>query len=151
MDYDKADALNQAIRLLTLRHRARAAALLATIGLHPGQDALLLELDRNGPMIQAQVAEAIGCEPPSVTVMARKLLAGGYLQRTPSPQDRRASIIDLTPAGRELTGELKRLWQTLADQSVTGLGETDVDEITAALTAMADNLRVDGGADGTRS
>lgn len=29
MDFEYADALNQAIRLLSLRHRARAAALLA--------------------------------------------------------------------------------------------------------------------------
>ena len=34
---EDADALNQAIRLLSLRHRARAAALLAPLGLHPGE------------------------------------------------------------------------------------------------------------------
>jgi hypothetical protein len=31
VDFDDADALNQAIRLLSLRHRARAAALLAPL------------------------------------------------------------------------------------------------------------------------
>jgi hypothetical protein len=46
---ESAAALNQAIRLLSLRHRARAAALLAPLGLHPGQEALLLELARTGP------------------------------------------------------------------------------------------------------
>ncbi len=141
MEYEKADALNQAIRLVTLRHRARATALLATIGLYPGQDALLLELDRNGPMIQAQVADAIGCEPPSVTLMARKLLAGGYLRRTPSLADRRASIIDLTDAGRELTGRLKQVWQTLAEESTTELSAADIDAVTTALNTMADGLR----------
>src|SRR5262245_2036838 len=67
VDFEDADALNQAIRLLSLRHRARAAALLAPLGLHPGQEALLLELARTGPMIQAQLSEALAVEPPSVT------------------------------------------------------------------------------------
>lgn len=49
MDYEQADALNRAIRLINLKHRARAAALLGEIGLHPGQEILLLELDAGGP------------------------------------------------------------------------------------------------------
>ena len=65
MNFEQADAVNQAIRLLSLRHRARAAALLAPLGLHPGQEVLLLELARTGPMIQAQLSEALGSEPPS--------------------------------------------------------------------------------------
>src|SRR6478609_8991669 len=102
MDFEHADALNQAIRLLSLRHRARAAALLTPLGLHPGQEALLLELARTGPMIQAQLSEALGCEPPSVTLMIRKLEASGHVRREPAPTDRRATVVDLTASGREL-------------------------------------------------
>ena len=58
MDPKYAEALNQGIRLLSLRHRARAAQLLAPLGLHAGQEAVLLELDRTGPLIQAQSASA---------------------------------------------------------------------------------------------
>src|SRR3954465_6829854 len=96
VDFAQADAVNQAIRLLSLRHRARTATLLAPLGLHPGQEALLLELARNGPMIQAQLSDALGCEPPSVTLMARKLEASGHIRRTPAPSDKRASIVELT-------------------------------------------------------
>src|SRR3954466_3881569 len=87
VDFEQADALNQAIRLLSLRHRARAAALLAPLGLHPGQEVLLLELARAGPMIQAQLSGALGCEPPSVTIMIRKLEASGYVRRERAPTD----------------------------------------------------------------
>ena len=45
----------------------------ATVGLRPGQEVLLLELARAGPMIQAQLSDALGCEPPSVTLMTRKV------------------------------------------------------------------------------
>src|SRR4051812_4941249 len=118
MNFEQADAINQAIRLLSLRHRARAAALLEPLGLHTGQEALLLELARTGPMIQAELSEALGCEPPSVTLMTRKLAASGHIRRTPAPSDRRASVVELTDSGKALTDRIKELWCDLAEETV---------------------------------
>ena len=128
MDHTYALALNQAIRLLSLRHRARAAQLLAPLGLHVGQEALLLELDRTGPRIQAQLSEALGCEPPSVTLMTRKLEASGHIRRKPAPADRRASIVELTDSGRALADRIKSLWCDLAEETVAGLPPETVAE-----------------------
>jgi DNA-binding MarR family transcriptional regulator len=150
MDFEQADRINQAIRLLTLRHRARAAELLAPLGLHPGQEVLLLTLDRSGPMIQAQLSEALGCEPPSVTIMARKLEAGGHIRRTPSPSDKRASIVELTGSGRALVKRIKKLWIDLAEESVAGLRARTAADLPVVLTAVAGNVgskrtRAEGG------
>ncbi|MEV0660377.1 MarR family winged helix-turn-helix transcriptional regulator [Actinomadura luteofluorescens] len=144
MDFDRADAINQAIRLLSLRHRARAAALLAPLGLHPGQEALLLELARTGPRIQAQLSEALGCEPPSVTLMTRKLEASGHVRRRPAPTDRRASVVELTDSGAALAERVKELWCALAEETVTGLPEqtvADLPGVLATLTANVDTRR----------
>lgn len=140
MDFAQADALNQAVRLLSLRHRARAAALLAPLGLHPGQEALLLELARTGPMIQAKLSEALSIEPPSVTLMTRKLEATGYVRRSPAPSDRRASVVELTDSGRELADRVKRLWCALAEETVTGLPAETVAAIPVLLTTLATNV-----------
>lgn len=140
MNFEDADTLNQAIRLLSLRHRARAAALLAPLGLHPGQEALLLELDRTGPRIQAQLSEALGCEPPSVTLMTRKLEATGHIRRRPAPTDKRASIVELTDTGRALTDQIKQLWCVLAEETITGLPTQTVAELPAILRTMTDNV-----------
>jgi DNA-binding MarR family transcriptional regulator len=134
MDFEQADAVNQAIRLLSLRHRARAAGLLAPLGLHPGQEVLLLELARTGPMIQAQLSEALGCEPPSVTLMTRKLEASGHLRRTPTPADKRATIVELTDRGTVLAEQVKQLWCALAEETVTGLPAETVAELPGILT-----------------
>jgi DNA-binding MarR family transcriptional regulator len=146
MTFEEADAINQAIRLLSLRHRARAAALLAPLGLHPGQEALLLELDRTGPRIQAQLGEALGVEAPSITLMSRKLEASGHIRRKPAPTDKRASIVELTDAGKALTDQVKQLWCALAEETVTGL-DADVvaslPAILAAITANVDTRRPD--------
>lgn len=140
MDFDQADAVNQAIRLLSLRHRARAAALLAPLGLHPGQEALLLELARTGPMIQAQLSDALSVEPPSVTLMTRKLEASGHVRRTPAPTDRRASVVALTDAGVALADRVKRLWRELAEETVTGLPAETVAALPGILRTLTSNV-----------
>ncbi|GAA3713488.1 hypothetical protein GCM10022224_093760 [Nonomuraea antimicrobica] len=145
MDFEQADALNQAIRLLSLRHRARAAALLVPLGLHPGQEALLLELARTGPMIQAQLSEALGCEPPSVTLMTRKLEAAGHIRRAPAPTDRRASIVELTDSGKTLVDQIKQLWRALAQETVAGLPAQTVAELPGILKTLAANVDSRGG------
>ncbi|GAA4259328.1 MarR family winged helix-turn-helix transcriptional regulator [Dactylosporangium darangshiense] len=140
MDFVRADAINQAIRLLSLRHRARAAALLAPLGLHPGQEALLLELARTGPMIQAQLADALGCEPPSVTLMIRKLEASGHVRRAPAPTDRRATVVELTEGGAALVERVKEVWCALAEETVAGLDASVVAELPGALAIMTGNV-----------
>ena len=140
MDFEQADALNQAIRLLSLRHRARTAALLALLGLHPGQEALLLELARTGPMIQAQLSEALGCEPPSVTLMTRKLEASGHIRRGPAPSDKRASVVELTDSGKALADQVKELWCALAEETVAGLPAQTVADLPGVLKTLTGNV-----------
>ena len=140
MDHEYADALNQAIRLLSLRHRARAAQLLAPLGLHPGQEALLLELDRTGPRIQAQLSEALGCEPPSVTLMTRKLESSGHIKRTPDPADKRATVVALTDSGKALARRIRQLWLTLAEETVRGLPTRTLAQLPGILHTMSTNV-----------
>ena len=140
MDFEQADAINQAIRLLSLRHRARIAALLTPLGLHPGQEALLLELSRTGPMIQAQLSEVLGCEPPSVTLMTGKLEAAGYVHRKPVPSDKRACIIELTESGKALVEGIRQVWCALAEETVAGLSAGTVAALPGLLKTMTDNV-----------
>ena len=140
MDVDQANAINQAVRMLSLRHRARAAEMLAPLGLHPGQEVLLLELARSGPMIHAQLSEALRCEPPSITIMARKLEAAGHVRRRPSRSDRRASVVELTDRGRDAVNQIQQLWCQLAEETVRGLPAEAVAELPGLLGALTDNV-----------
>jgi DNA-binding MarR family transcriptional regulator len=140
VDFEQADAINQAVRLLSLRHRARASALLAPLGLHPGQEALLLELARTGPMIKAQLSEALGCEPPSVTLMTRKLEASGHIRLGAVPSDKRASVVELTASGKALAARVKQLWCALAEETVAGLAPETVAALPDTLNTMTANV-----------
>ncbi|MFC6017625.1 MarR family winged helix-turn-helix transcriptional regulator [Plantactinospora solaniradicis] len=149
MEYEQADALNGAIRVIAIRHRARAAAKLAELGLHPGHEAVLLLLDAYGPQTQKQLAVGAGCEPPSITLMVRKLEAAGLLSRRSSTEDARAVVVALTDEGRAVIAPLKALWQELADETVASLTSTSAEQLLAVLTDLANGLRSPAVGDGS--
>lgn len=140
MDYRTADALNRAIRTLAMRHRGRALELLAPLGLYPGQEFVIMELAASGPAIQARIADAIGSEPPSVTLMVRKLEAAGYVRRTPASDDRRTTTVELTVAGRQLAQQISQLWTILAEQTLGDLDNPPADQIATLLSRLAANI-----------
>ena len=139
MNFDQADALNEAIRAVGIRHRALAVAALAPMGIHPGHKLLLLEL-ATGPRTQAQLAAASGYEPPSITESVRQLETAGLVVRRPSPTDARATMVELSDQGRLLLPKLKAAWRHVADQTVAGLRTTTVDHFVEVLPISPPDL-----------
>jgi DNA-binding MarR family transcriptional regulator len=141
MEFEQAHALNYAIRLIGIRHRARAAALLGQLGLSPGQEIVLLALAVGGTLTQAQIANEAGCEPPSVTQMVQKLEAAGLITRRKSPDDARVIMVDLSDAGRQLLPALQTTWQQLAEESVAKFSSLTVDELIKVAGDLAASLQ----------
>jgi len=142
MDFETADALNRAIRLIGMKHRGQATVALSKLGLHTGQEVLLLELDARGPRTQAELAGALGCEPPSVTLMVQKLEAAGLIERRPSPSDGRATVVELTGSGRALIPRLKDVWLRLAEATVARLSGHSLDSVLQVVEDLANSLYV---------
>src|ERR1700680_81885 len=126
MNFDEADALNEAIRAIGIRHRTLAVAALAPFGIHPGHKLLLLELETSGPRTQAQLAAASGYEPPTITLSVRQLEAARFVVRRPPLTDGRATVVELSDEGRALLPKLKAAWRRLAEQTVAGLTSTSL-------------------------
>jgi len=140
MNFAQADALNEAIRAIGIRHRALAIAALAPLGIHPGHKLLLLELESAGPRTQAQLSAASGYEPPTITMSLRQLEDAGLVVRQPSLADGRATIVELTDKGRALMPKLKAAWRQVAQQTVAGLMSTSLDELSGVLADLAGSL-----------
>jgi DNA-binding MarR family transcriptional regulator len=140
MNFEQADALNEAIRSIGIRHRALAVAAMAPFGIHPGHKLVLLELESAGPCSQAQLAAASGYEPPTITLSVQQLEAAGLVARRSSPTDGRALIVELTDQGRALLPKLKAAWRGVAELTVAGLEATSAEELTAVLEDLAGSL-----------
>jgi DNA-binding MarR family transcriptional regulator len=140
MRFDQADALNEAIRAIGIRHRALAVAALAPLKIHPGHKLLLLELETAGPRTQAELGVASGYEPPTITMSVRQLEAAGFVVRRPSLTDGRATVVELSADGRALLPKLKAAWRGLAEQTVAGLTSTSLDRLDRVLADLAASL-----------
>lgn len=140
MNFEQADALNEVIRAVGVRHRALAIAALAPFGIHPGHKLLLFELDTAGPCTQAQLAAVTGFEPPTITLSTRQLEEAGLVIRRPSPTDRRATLVELSDKGRALLPELKAAWSRVAEQAVAAFTSLPLDQLTAVLADLAASL-----------
>lgn len=140
MDFDQANRINLSIRSIVIRHRALADRLLGTLGLYAGQEVLLLELGDKGPRTQVQLAAASGCEPPTITHSARKLEAAGLVNRWPSPEDGRVTMVGLSEKGEAVLVGLKDVWRQLAEQTVSALTSTSVDQLTEVVADLSGSL-----------
>lgn len=106
------DGVGAEIVRLSRLHRAAAGAMLAEIGLHPGQEALVFAL-REGERSPGQLASSLGIEPATVTKMVRRLEAGGLVATGASTVDRRSRIVRLTPAGERAAAAADQVWHRL--------------------------------------
>ena len=91
------DLLRAAARL------SRWASRLASFDVPFAQARLLALLDELGPARVSVLAEADHCSQPTMTTALQRLESSGWAQRAPDPSDARASLLSLTPAGRDLT------------------------------------------------
>lgn len=121
-------------------HRTVAASLLSQVGLHPGQEALLMELWDHDGRTQADLAESLGVEPPTVTKMLQRMEHGDLVDRRPDATDRRAIRVYLTPKGRRLKGKVDKLWSELETRTVEGLSDRQQSSLRSLLNALEGNL-----------
>jgi DNA-binding MarR family transcriptional regulator len=92
-----------AVRLrLAIARTARRLRQEAGAELSPTQTAALATIDRHGPLTPSELAARERIQRPTVTRLIARLEEDGLVQRTRDPQDRRSSLVALSPAGREL-------------------------------------------------
>jgi DNA-binding MarR family transcriptional regulator len=150
MDAETAQALNAAVRRISIRHRARAAELLGDLGLYPGQEAVLQLLEAQGPQTQAALARGASCEPPTIAGVVRHLEAAGLVARAPSSADARVRVVSLTQAGKALLPRLHQAWVQLGRESTAGLRHTTPAALVNALEDLAHSLETDTSPAGRR-
>ncbi|WP_298232540.1 MarR family transcriptional regulator [uncultured Azohydromonas sp.] len=93
------------------------------------------------------VAEAVEIEPSSLVRVIDQLVEAGLVAREEDPQDRRARILRLTPAGRECAQGLEEAMVLLRRRLFKTASKADIEatlRVFAALdAALADPARQD--------
>lgn len=125
---------------LARAHRAKAQALLGRLGLHPGQEMLLVHLWEEDGLTHSEIAGRCDITPATVSKVADKMESAGYIRRRPDAEDQRVSRLYLTPAGRDLRAEVDAVWKELEEVSIANLTLEERLLLRRLLAQMAANL-----------
>lgn len=88
----------------------------------PGVNMLVLAvLDETGPAPLGTIAELIGTAQPGVSRMVVGLKTAGLVGSVPDPNDGRVWLLELTPKGRRVVEEGKRVWWAIVRDVVSEL------------------------------
>ena len=106
-DGDLAREVWRALRQIALDHD-RKAAVSKAVGLSWTRVLALRRL-AGEPLTLRALAEGLAADPPYVTLMVNDLEGRGLVTREPHPEDRRAKLVQLTPAGQAAKAHAERL------------------------------------------
>jgi DNA-binding MarR family transcriptional regulator len=129
----------QVIRLCKA-HRQRAEAALSQLGLHVGQELLLLQLWQEDGASQSQLAEAMKVDISTISKAVQRMERVGLLKRSLDADDARVSRVYLTERGRALHEPVLQLWKTLEARLVAELTETEQALLRRLLLQLITNV-----------
>jgi DNA-binding MarR family transcriptional regulator len=114
----------QLLQRIMLGQRGRMAAIAAEFELAPAQMFALNALEPGRPKPMSELAQALRCDNSNVTGIIDRLEARGLVERRPGERDRRVKMLDVTPEGAELRGQIRRRL-SLPPEPLASLGEED--------------------------
>src|SRR5690349_3235607 len=134
------DTLSYQFAQLSRAHRQKAESLLSEIGLHTGQEMLLMHLWRKEGCMQSDLVDELCVQPATITKSLDRLEAAGFVQRRADADDGRVSRVYLTAAGRTLEKKVEALWQELETSSFGPLTVTEQESLRRLLEKVHKHL-----------
>jgi len=114
---------------------------LSARGLTRARAELIWRLQRQGPMTQRELSQILQCTPRNVTGLVDALQADGFVERSPHPTDRRATLVTLTEPGRTAAAAWQGSYQELATLLFADLAAADLACFVTTIDRMLEQLR----------
>ncbi|MFB9906893.1 MarR family winged helix-turn-helix transcriptional regulator [Allokutzneria oryzae] len=121
-------------------HRTVAGQLLREVGLHPGQELLMMHLWEHGAQRQGELSKVLDVDASTLTRMVQRLEQTGFVRRLRCERDGRAWYVESTAAGRALRDRVVAAWEELEKIALDGLTQDQCAALAAALERMGSNL-----------
>ncbi|MER5193133.1 MarR family winged helix-turn-helix transcriptional regulator [Streptomyces sp. NPDC002755] len=132
--------MSYAVFQLARAHRARAAAMLREMDLHPGQELLLMQLlDRDG-QTQSELLESVGLDHSTVSKSLRRMQDAGLLVREPAEHDRRVMVVHLTDKGSAMREPIAAMWRALEEISARDLSAQQAESFVRIAYTITDAI-----------
>jgi len=130
--------LRDTSRLMRRRfvHRAREAGL----PLNRSEASVLVHVDREPGLSQAQLAERLDLEAISLVRLIDTLERSGLIERRRHAHDRRIRTLWLTEAARPIVAQAHAVRQDVRTQALAGIAGPDQEKLLDLLMAVRGNL-----------
>src|ERR1700679_1630128 len=136
------------IRLMRLLHQTAQLAcsrydraLRAQLpGMTLGRCAVLIQLARHERPNQAALAQILDIRPITLVRLLDRLEAGGFVERIPDPDDRRAHVLALTAKSLPLIESIHEVNIKTCDDLHLGLSETEATQLRVLLSRIRSAL-----------
>jgi MarR family 2-MHQ and catechol resistance regulon transcriptional repressor len=90
----------------------------------------------------SEISVRMLCDNSNLTGIVDRLITKGYVERRPDPQDRRVSLICLTPAGAEKLRRIKPRHHARVRRRMRSLSKDQVHELRNLLQQLFEGLQV---------
>jgi DNA-binding MarR family transcriptional regulator len=105
------------------------------LGLSPRAHSVLATA-MTGELTQGEIARTVGLDKTTMVVTLDELEAAGLAERRPSPNDRRARVIAVTPAGRRKVREAEAIAERVRADVLSALSEGEREVFLSALNRL---------------
>ena len=110
-------------------------------GISRAQWAVLMRIDRNEGLKQAELADLLDLQPITLTRLLDRLAESGLIERRADPSDRRANLLYLKPAAKPLLDRLADLGAEMMEVVLDGVSMASIERTLKELGTVKDNLR----------
>lgn len=132
--------ISHAIFRVARAHKMVAGHLLREVGLHPGQELVMMELWQHGALRQGDLARRVGSDAATMTRSVKRLEQAGFVRRIPSTTDRRSVMVEPTPASVALRRQVEAIWAELEGAVAGDLSPAERDQALASLVRLEQSL-----------
>ena len=101
---------------------------------------ILFQLSQVDKLTMTELAQKINRDKSTTTVLVRKLINVGYVEREQSTADNRVVYIRLSPAGRAHTRATQQISGLLNNTCYTGFSEKEKEDVYNLLLRIAENF-----------
>ena len=130
------DAITSTYRIL-LRETEE---LLSKEGVTLAQLQVLKCVAEKGPLQMKGISESMLVTSPNITGLVDRLERRGFVRRTTDGRDRRATVIELTPAGRSLQRKVSSKYRDFVNEALQVLTVDEQEELHHALLKLQDGM-----------
>jgi DNA-binding MarR family transcriptional regulator len=132
-DVEVAEFAGQLFFRLWRASHTRIAEALESVGLTPALFGLLNVLGAREGAIQQELGSAMGIDRSTMVLLIDELEAAGLAKRRPHPKDRRAREVVITPKGRRVLEQGRRMARQVEDEVLGGLNANERRELLELL------------------